>query len=129
MPAEGTIEVRVHERERVIEVKYPKRLTPDSLKDYEDRLRAAVKKLGSKWRCLVDQTSLDVIPPHLTDHITEMNRWAAKHGLVAAARVVKKTAVGELQSKRILRESGLGQAHVFFDREEAWQVLVADSVR
>jgi len=85
----------------------------------------AVKKLGSTWRCLVDQTNLDVIPPHLTDQITEMNRWAAQHGLVAAARVVKKTAVGELQSKRILRESGLGEtAHVYFDRSEAWGHLV-----
>lgn len=124
MASEGTFEVHVHERERVIEVRYPRRLTPDSLKDYERRLREAVKRIGPTWRCLVDQTSLDVIPPHLTDHITEMNRWAAQHGLVAAARVVKKTAVGELQSKRILRESGLGAAQVFFDRDEAWQVLV-----
>ncbi len=126
MPSsEGSFEVQVHERERVIEVKYPRRLTADALKAYESELKEAVKKLGSTWRCLVDQTNLDVIPPHLTDQITEMNRWAAQHGLVAAARVVKKTAVGELQSKRILRESGLGEtAHVYFDRTEAWGHLV-----
>ena len=126
MPSsEGSFEVQVHERERVIEVKYPRRLTADALRAYESELKEAVKKLGSTWRCLVDQTNLDVIPPHLTDQITEMNRWAAQHGLVAAARVVKKTAVGELQSKRILRESGLGEtAHVYFDRSEAWGHLV-----
>jgi|JI10StandDraft_1071094.scaffolds.fasta_scaffold1055765_1 hypothetical protein len=126
MPSsEGSFEVQVHERERVIEVKYPRRLTADALRAYESELKEAVKKLGSTWRCLVDQTNLDVIPPHLTDQITEMNRWAAQHGLVAAARVVKKTAVGELQSKRILRESGLGEtAHVYFDRTEAWGHLV-----
>lgn len=129
MPSsEGSFEVQVHERERVIEVKYPRRLTADALKAYETELKDAVKKLGSTWRCLVDQTNLDVIPPHLTDQITEMNRWAAQHGLVAAARVVKKTAVGELQSKRILRESGLGEtAHVYFDRTEAWGHLVGPS--
>ena len=126
MPSsEGSFEVQVHERERVIEVKYPRRLTADALKAYESELKEAVKKLGSTWRCLVDQTNLDVIPPHLTDQITEMNRWAAQHGLVADARVVKKTAVGELQSKRILRESGLGETgHVYFDRTEAWGHLV-----
>lgn len=125
MSSEGSFEVQVHEHERIVEVKYPRRLTADSLHEYETTLKAAVEKLGSGWRCLVDQTSLDVIPPHLTDQITEMNRWAAQHGLVAAARVVRKTAVGELQSKRILRESGLGDAaHVFFDRAEAWSVLV-----
>jgi hypothetical protein len=129
MPSsEGSFEVQVHERERVIEVKYPRRLTADALTAYENDLKEAVKKLGSTWRCLVDQTNLDVIPPHLTDQITEMNRWAAQHGLVAAARVVKKTAVGELQSKRILRESGLGEtAHVYFDRKEAWGHLVGPS--
>jgi hypothetical protein len=123
--SESNFEIRVHERERVIEVKYPKRFTPESLKAYEAELKSAVQRVGPSWRCLVDQTSLDVIPPHLTDFITEMNRWAAQHGLIAAARVVKKTAVGELQSKRILRESGLGEtAHVYFDRAEAWQSLV-----
>jgi hypothetical protein len=40
--------------------------------------------------------------------------------------VVKQTAVGELQSRRILRESGLaGSAHVYFDRDEAWHHLVS----
>ncbi|MBE2248691.1 MAG: hypothetical protein IAE78_04005 [Myxococcus sp.] len=122
--SEGAFEVQVHERERVIEVKYPRRLTPEALAAYADQLKLAVGKLNSTWRCLVDQTSLDVIPPHLTDQITEMNRWAVQHGLVGAARVVRKTAVGELQSKRILRESGLGEtAHVYFDRTEAWQHL------
>ena len=124
---EGSFELHVHERERVIEVKYPRRLTADALKAYESELKEAVKKLGSTWRCLVDQTNLDVIPPHLTDLITEMNRWAIAHGLVGAARVVRKTAVGELQSKRILRESGLGEtAHVYFDRAEAWQQLIGN---
>ena len=126
MSSEGSFEVQVHERERIVEVRYPRKLTADSLHEYEATLKAAVGKLGSGWRCLVDQTSLDVIPPHLTDQIAEMNRWAAQHGLVAAARVVRRTAVGELQSKRILRESGLGDAaHVFFDRGEAWSVLVS----
>lgn len=126
MSADGSFKVQVHERERVIEVKYPRKLTAEALEAYEAQLHRVVEQLGASWRCLVDQTSLDVIPPHLTDQITEMNRWAAKHGLVAAARVVKKTAVGELQSKRILRESGLGTASVFFDRDEAWQSLVGE---
>jgi hypothetical protein len=123
--AEGHFEVHIHEQERILEVRYPKRLTPEALAAYRVVLESAVQRLGPSWRCLVDQTRLDVIPPHLTDAITEMNRWAAAHGLVAAARVVKKTAVGELQSRRILRESGLGEsAHVYFDRDEAWQHLV-----
>jgi hypothetical protein len=122
---EGHFEVRIHEPERIVEVTYPKRLTPEGLEAYRAALEAAVQRLGSSWRCLVDQTRLDVIPPHLTDVITERNRGAAAHGLVAAVRVVKRTAVGELQSRRILRESGLGDsAHVYFDRAEAWQHLV-----
>lgn len=124
---EGSFELHVHERERVIEVKYPRKLTSESLEHYAAELKLAVGRLNSTWRCLVDQTNLDVIPPHLTDLITEMNRWAVQHGLVGAARVVRKTAVGELQSKRILRESGLGEtAHVYFDRAEAWQQLVGN---
>ncbi|MCU0700518.1 MAG: hypothetical protein MUC96_28750 [Myxococcaceae bacterium] len=122
--SDGHFEVHVHERERVVEVRYPKRLTPEALEVYRSSLQTAVQQVGPSWRCLVDQTRLDVIPPHLTDVITELNRWAAAHGLVAAVRVVKKTAVGELQSRRILRESGLGDsAQVFFDRDEAWQRL------
>lgn len=125
MSAEGVFVVQVHERERVIEVTYPRRLSAEALDAYAAQLKAAVEKLGEQWRCLVDQTSLDVIPPHLTDQITEMNRWALQHGLVRAARVVRKTAVGELQSKRIVRESGLGDAaHVCFDRAQAWSELV-----
>jgi hypothetical protein len=124
--SEANFEVHIHERERIVEVTYPKRLTREALDDYRAQLERAVVKLGPTWRCLVNQTRLDVIPPHLTDIITEMNRWAAAHGLVAAVRVVKKTAVGELQSRRILRESGLGEsAHVYFDRDEAWHHLVS----
>ncbi|MBL8921188.1 MAG: hypothetical protein JNJ54_20160 [Myxococcaceae bacterium] len=126
MSSEGVFEVQVHERERIVEVRYPRRPSKEALEAYEADLKSAVQKLGAGWRCLVDQTNLDVIPPHLTDSITEMNRWAAQHGLVAAARVVRKTAVGELQSRRILRESGLGEAaHVYFDRAEAWQQLTS----
>ncbi|MCA2978473.1 MAG: hypothetical protein INH41_10245 [Myxococcaceae bacterium] len=123
--SEASFEIHVHERERVIEVKYPTRLTPEALADYRAALEAAVLRLGASWRCLVDQTRLEVIPPHLTDGITALNRWAATHGLVAAARVLKQTAVGELQTRRILRESGLGESgKVYFDRDEAWRHLV-----
>jgi hypothetical protein len=123
---EPSFELLVHERERIIEVKYPRRLSIASLEHYATELKLAVGRLNSTWRCLVDQTNLDVIPPHLTDLITEMNRWAVQHGLVAAARVVRKTAVGELQSKRILRESGLSEtAQVYFERAEAWHHLVS----
>ncbi len=121
----ASFRVVVHEAERIIEVTYPRKPTADSLADYEAALKAAVEKLGTAgWRCLVNQTNLDVLAPELSDRITEMNKWALKHGLVTSARVVKQTAVGELQSKRILRESGVDpKGRVFHDRAEAWKRL------
>jgi hypothetical protein len=119
-------DVRIHEKERIVEVIYPARVTAEAIAEYAERIRQAAAQLNGPWRCLVDQRQLDVIPPDLTDAIAEMNRWALQNGLVGAARVVNRTAIGELQSRRILRESGLTESSdVYFEPSEAWNSLLA----
>jgi hypothetical protein len=76
------------------------------------------------WDSLVDQTSLVAMSPELATRIAGLNAWAAGHGMRRTVRVVRPSAIAELQARRILADGGLKQSSaVFRSREEAWVAL------
>lgn len=118
--------VILHERERILEVRYPARPSLESFAVYDREVRAAIIKLGGTWDCLVDQSGLQALPPELTPKVAELNQWARGKGMQHTARVVVDSAIGELQSKRILRESGNADVgRVYRSRAEAWSALTS----
>lgn len=120
-PASFTL--TVHAPERVLEVRYPVRPTMESYEQYEVELRAAILRLEPQgsWDLVVDQSALRALAPEFPPRIALLNAWAKEHGMRRTARVVSNSAVGELQTIRILRESGvLHIGAVFHDRAAAW---------
>jgi hypothetical protein len=116
--------ITVHRDHRIIEVKYPVLPTVESFRVYERNIREAIDKMGPPWDCLVDQTALKAFAPELTTPIAELNRWALGKGMRRTARVLALSAIGELQSTRLLKEGGVSNiAQVFRSREEAWAAL------
>ena len=116
--------ITVHVKERIIEVKYPPRPTEATFTQYDREVRAAIEKLGAPWDCLVDQSAFSAFAPELTPKIAELNRWAAGKGMRRTTRVVASSAIGELQSARVLRDGGVsGIATIFHTRAEAWAAL------
>ncbi len=116
--------VIVHERERIIEVRYPARPSLASYDAYEKEIRAAITRLGSPWDCLVDQTALKALAPEFPARIAELNAWARNQGMRKTARVIAESAIGELQGVRILRDSGLREVGAIFQsRDSAWKFL------
>ena len=92
-----------------------------------EEIRATVKRVGTSWRCLADQSALTVMPPELTPIISELNHWALEHGMERTARVVKRSAISEMQARRIIREGGLVQnAGIYDTRDEAWRALTEE---
>lgn len=115
--------ITVHAAERVLEVRYPSRPTMASYGEYEKAVRAAIAELsaGGAWDCIVDQRQLRALAPDFPPRISELNVWSKERGMRRTARVVSDSAVGELQTLRILKESGVTEmGAVFHDREEAW---------
>ncbi|MBK7860472.1 MAG: STAS/SEC14 domain-containing protein [Archangiaceae bacterium] len=119
-------EIQFHESERILEVRYPSRPTLESYHRYEQAVRQTIASLGGQWNCLVDQSSLKVMPPELPPRIAELNAWAKERGMNRTARVVQASAIAELQANRILKNSGAqGTSAVTASRDEAWRALLA----
>ena len=124
--ADADFEIVVHGRERILEVRYPKRPTAESYARYETDVRAAIEAWRGEWDCLVDQTALKAMPPELPPKIAVLNAWARGKGMRKTARVVKDSAVAELQVNRILRDSGTAQVGTLHrSRAQAWAALTA----
>jgi hypothetical protein len=116
--------ITVHAAQRIIEVKYPLRPTLATFQKYDVAIRAAIEKLGPPWDCLVDQSALHAFAPELTPLIAELNKWAVTKGMRRTARVLSNSAIGELQSNRMLREGGVTAiATIFHSRADAWASL------
>ena len=118
MPAEFLIQF--HESERILEVRYPPRPTVDSFDRYEKAVRETIESLPESWKCLVDQSSLAVMPPELGPKLATLNAWAKEHGMKVTARVVKQSATAELQVNRLFKG-----AIVTHSRDEAWKSLLS----
>jgi hypothetical protein len=123
---DSAFEIIVHGRERILEVRYPRRPTPESYAQYEKDVRAAIIAWHGEWDCLVDQSALKAMPPELPPKIAELNAWARATGMRRTARVVRDSAVAELQVNRILRDSGTAQVgSIYTSRALAWTALTA----
>ncbi len=119
-------EILVHGRERILEVRYPSRPSPASYARYEKAVRTAIEAWHGEWGCLVDQSALKLMPPELPPLIAVLNVWARGKGMRRTARVVKDSAVAELQVNRILRDSGTAQVgSLYKTRALAWAALTA----
>ncbi len=115
--------ITVHRDARVLEVQYPARPTMSAWATYERDVRVEVLKLaaGGAWDCIVDQQQLRALAPDFPPRIAELNVWSREHGMRRTARVVSDSAVGELQTLRILKESGITDiGAVFHERDAAW---------
>ncbi len=117
---QSEFEIRFHESERILEVRYPARPTLDSYSRYEQAVKQTISTLPFGWKCLVDQSSLAVMPPELPPRITLLNVWAKNHGMDRTARVVAESATAELQVQRMFK----GAALVAHTRDEAWSSLL-----
>lgn len=116
--------ITVHAKERILEVRYPRAVTPEAYGLYELAVRDAIVGLGAPWDCLVDQGLLTVMPPEVPPRIAQLNAWALTTGMRRTARVVKDSAMAQLQVGRILRASGVAQVGtVYGSREAAWHAL------
>ena len=91
-------------------------------------MRAAIEAWAGAWDCLVDQRALTLMRPELAPKIAVLNAWARGKGMRRTCRVVKDSALAELQVNRILRDSGTAQVgSIYKTREEAWAALTAPS--
>ncbi len=122
--------VQVHADRRVLEVHYPARPTLEAYAAYEAEVRRAIETLsrGGEWDCLVDQTALKALAPEFPPLIAQLNAWARTRGMRRTARVVGESAIGELQTVRILRDSGVKDiGSTFHDRASGWAWLTSRS--
>lgn len=115
----------VHAAARILEVRYPRKVTAENFAAYEQQVRQAVAGFAGPFRCLVDMRPAGFIAPELAERAAALNRWAAERGMDFSARVVD-TAVGELQGHRIRRTSNTeGKSALYPTREAAWAALEA----
>lgn len=115
--------IKVHSKERVLEVHYPARPSMEFYEQYEVMVKAAILSLAAAgpWDCIVDQSALQALAPDFPPRIALLNSWARENGMRRTARLVSESYIGELQTRRILRESGVIEtAQVFHDRAAAW---------
>lgn len=118
--------ITVHANERVLEVRYPEHPTMEFYEKYELAAREAIVALAAEgpWDCIVDQSALKALAPDFPPRIALLNAWAREHGMRRTARLVSDSAVGELQTIRILREAGvMNVGKVFHDRAAAWKFV------
>ena len=115
-----SFEIHAHEADAIVEVVYPAKPTQADVDDYVRRIHTMIeggKLPAAKWKCLVDQRNLPVLPPELVNQLATLNLYAQRHGMVKSARVVS-TVVAGLQAQRMAREGQLPLSS-FETREEA----------
>lgn len=113
----------VHEEDRILEVVYPEELSPGDVVDYTTRVRTLIDAFKTPWASLVDQRDVKALTPELLRAVTQMNLYAANHGMERTARVVRD-AVASLQASRIGGEVGLPvPIQTFQSREDALEWL------
>src|SRR5689334_7166520 len=98
----------------------------DTYEKYELAVRAAILGLAAngQWDCIVDQTALKTLAPDFPPRISLLNAWARENGMRRTARLVSDSYIGELQTLRILRDSGvISTAQVFRERQDAWNFV------
>jgi hypothetical protein len=120
--------VVLHEAERILEVRYPKFPSQAAFERYDKTIRAAIEKLAATgdWDCLVDQTAVTALAPELAEKIAVLNAWARDKRMRRTARVIANSAIGELQSVRILKTGGVKNiGNLYKSRDEAWKALRA----
>ncbi len=118
----------IHDEDRILEVIYPASPAAGDVTDYTTRVRAAIDSFGGQdWSSLVDQSELQVLPPDLLRAVTQMNLYAANHGMVRTARVVADAASG-LQAWKMGKAAGLSvPIQTFPSREEAVDWIRAET--
>lgn len=124
--------ITLHERERVLEVQYPARVSLSAFEKYEVETRALIEKLerGGPWHCLVDQSRVvTTMPPDLPPRIAELVAWSHDHGMDRVGRVVSASELGRLQATRMLRAAGVADlAMLFQDRASAWAFVTGSKL-
>ncbi|HEX4935179.1 MAG TPA: hypothetical protein VFV33_18470 [Gemmatimonadaceae bacterium] len=119
--------ISVHPRERVIEIVYPSRVGPGAIEQYEEKVRAAATQLGAPFHVLADQRQMPVLSAEVSTRISAAVQWAQENGLGKMARLVRRSAIAELQARRVLRDAGVedGGRIIFYTREDAWRALTS----
>jgi len=131
LQADESFVVTLHEKERVLEVVYPARITLAAFEKYREDTLATIAKLeaGGSWHCLVDQSRIAAtMSPDLPPRIADLVAWSLEHGMDRVARIVSPSELGRLQTGRILRAAGVSELAVLFqDREAAWAFVTTGS--
>lgn len=118
--------ITVHERSHVLEVRYPSRVTMAAFERYVTEVKAAVLLLHrqGQWDCIVDQAALKAMAPDFPPRISELNVWSAAHGMRRTARLIASSAIGELQTLRILKDAGVNEmGAIFHTHQDAWKFV------
>ncbi len=111
-------EIIVLDEENLVEVVYPARPTREDVDDYARRMREVITSRRPGWKCLVDQTQLQLLPPELVGALAELNELAQRHHMARTARIVI-SAIAGLQAQRIAREGNLTSPLRTFDNRDA----------
>ncbi len=112
-----TFETTYHADDRILEIVYPARPTPEEVDEYVNRTRALIDQIDGPWNCLVDQRKVSVLPPSILVELADLNAYAQKHGMRRTARVVASPA-SVAQSRR-LASAALLALETFSNRDEA----------
>jgi hypothetical protein len=118
--------VTVHPDQRVLEVIYPARPTAEASDRYSAALKEAVAKLGSgPFDAVVDQRAMPILSAEISERMSLLLGWVHQHGLRRMMRIVRRSAIAELQAKRIVRDAGLEEDRqvLFHSREDAWAAV------
>jgi hypothetical protein len=123
--------VTLHEKERVLEVVYPARITLAAFEKYETQTRELIAQLApaGPWHCLVDQSRVAAtMSPDMPPRIADLVAWSLEQGMDRVARVLSPSELGRLQTGRILRAAGVSETALLFqDRESAWAFVTTGS--
>ena len=113
-------QIKLHPRDRIIEVVYPAAPTAADVGDYLMEMKQLIDQQDGKWFCLVDQRSLTQLPAELLDQVAVANSYAVLHGMQRSARIVSST-VAASQASSIAKNVGTIKVKVqtFADRETA----------
>lgn len=122
----GEWAVHVHTQPRVIEVVYPARPADGAADRYEASVQAAVTGFGGKpFDVLIDQRAMPVLSSELSDRVVALSQWEREQGMRHMVRVVRRSAIAELQARKVLRDAGVDDSGrvLFHTVEEAWAQL------
>lgn len=95
---------------------------------YEEALREAVRSVGGgPFDVLADQRAMPILSAELSDRIVALKLWARDQGLRHLVRVVRRSAIAELQARKVLRDAGFDDSGrvLFLTCEEALAQLEA----